>query len=205
MPKSILAIGLRWLEIVNAQRVGLVFSFYSRESISLPQKGKFMKQAQFVVLGLMMVFGALAHAADTIRTTTTGAVFTRDESVPALGEAWRDERGVIWGDAAKNADGSINKGMNQYDAEKYCESIGARLPTRDDFVSLRKAMGSTNPDSIWDEAGYTAQVLPNLNVDFLYFWSSWVDADYAYVFIGSNSLFGFVPRNNYDVAVRCVR
>ena len=31
------------------------------------------------------------------RTTKTGAVFTRDDGQPKLGDAWRDPSGLIWG------------------------------------------------------------------------------------------------------------
>ena len=150
----------------------------------------------------------IAHGASAQETT-----FTRDTSVAALGEAWRDPSGMIWGDIVKNDDDSIRY-MDQYQAPTYCESIGARLPSRADFARLRGYMGATTAASESSGSGYTPQVLPNLyrTADGLsvgnYFWSSSVHPDFsyeAYYFVGRSGVIYNYYRSFYsNVAVRCV-
>ncbi len=154
------------------------------------------------------------------RTTTTGAVFTRDRSHAALNEAWRDPDGLIWGDIVKNEDGSVREMVHssQYmkeigrplprplpngtlGAKEYCESIGARLPSKKEFTRLGGYLGSGS------DQGYSHhddQILPNLSDH--WFWSSLVypyDTDLVYVFVGSN---GNVDGHSCTLngAVRCV-
>ena len=134
------------------------------------------------------------------RTTKTGAVvFTCDSSHPKLGEAWRDPDGLIWGDIVLKDDRTVHY-MNHQDATNYCTSIGARLPSKEEFTSLREDMGA-RPGT---KEGYSAQVLPNLS-DY-WFWSSSVypsNAGYFYDFSGSNGNINYYFRSN-DNAVRCV-
>ena len=156
----------------------------------------------------------IAHGANEQETT-----FTRDTSIAALGEAWRDPSGMIWGDIVRNEDHSIRyedhsiRYMDQFQATTYCESKGATLPSREDFVRLRGYMGATTAASEYSGAGFTPQVLPNLyrtengrSVS-NYFWSSSVhpdsanDADY---FDGRTGVIDNVYRDvaGYS-AVRC--
>ena len=99
--------------------------------------------------------------------------------------------------------------MNHIVATDYCKSIGAELPSLEDFIRLREYMGakSGSPE------GYTSQVLPNLpytergETGSRYFWSSSVhrvDSDVAYVFVGRNGYIVYVNRG-FDVvfSVRC--
>ena len=141
------------------------------------------------------------------RRTTTGAVFTRVER-EGFGEAWRDPSGMIWGDIAKNADGSIRH-MDQYQATEYCQSLGAQLPSREDFVRLREYMGARSGTY----EGYSPQVIPNLTRNeggrtySNYFWSSSVPpdvSDYGYHFHGRDGDIGYAARYyDDDGAVRC--
>jgi len=148
--------------------------------------------------------GTTAPSAET-KTTKTGQVFTRDTSHPKLGEAWSDPSGMIWGDIVKNKDGSEHL-MNQRDATDYCKSIGADLPSKEDFIRLREYMGAKSPG--FD--GYTPQVLPNLthteNKAYIrQFWSSSNHlhvSNYYYAMNGANGGFGF-DYHTY-AAVRCV-
>ncbi len=157
----------------------------------------------------------LEGASDTHRTTT-GAVFTRVAPVHRdFGESWRDPSGMIWGDIAKNADGSIRH-MDQYQATEYCQSLDAQPPSREDFARLRGYMGATTAASEYVGTGYTPQVLPNLyryrtangRSVTNYFWSSSVHPDYsgsAYVFYGRTGFIDDVFRVYAgDFAVRCV-
>ncbi len=97
------------------------------------------------------------------RVSKAGAEFNRDVSQPALGEAYRDPSGLIWGNI-------INR-MNQYDADKYCKAVGARLPTKSEFEQLAKYLGYRT------SGGYNpyladgrSDVLPGLSQ--YVFWSS---------------------------------
>jgi hypothetical protein len=63
------------------------------------------------------------------------AIFLPDSSNPALGEAYRDVNGLIWGSPVRAPSGEI-RAMLSTEALDYCRSIGARLPTNDDYVRL---------------------------------------------------------------------
>ena len=138
------------------------------------------------------------------RTTKTGAVFIRDRSLPALGEAWRDPRGLIWGDIIKRADGTGTvRSMNHDNATAYCDSIEARLPTKEEFIQLREYMGAR----AGTDEGYSHhdnQVLPNLSGH--WFWSSSVSPDSADYFYDFSRPYGGVDYHvrNLKNAVRCV-
>jgi hypothetical protein len=150
------------------------------------------------------------EGASGARRTSSGHAFTHDSSVAALGDAWRDESGMIWGDIVRNSDGSIRY-MDQYDAVSYCQGIGAELPTLEDFARLRSYMGA----SVGSPSGYTLQVLPNLyrteggSPVSNYFWSSSFEPFYskvAYYFDGLNGVNYIATRSYvYDgIAVLCV-
>lgn len=147
------------------------------------------------------------------RTTTTGAVFTCDTSHASFGEAWRDPHGLVWGDIAKKVDGSVRYMVQSSEylrslgwslpegigAKEYCQSIGARLPSQEEFAMLREYMGARSgmPE------GYSPQVLPNLDE---MFWSSSVFSDniyYAIGFYGSDGNVFFFSRSD-TFSVRCV-
>ncbi len=128
---------------------------------------------------LFMVILTANAGADETRTSR-GAdgqehIFTRDTSVPALGEAWRDESGVIWGDLVVHRtsvvpERSIRVTLHSV-AAAYCDRIGAQLPSRTDFERLSEYLGATAAS---DREGYTPQILPNLD---RYYWASWVHPD----------------------------
>lgn len=170
-----------------------------------------------MVLSFMQVTYATESTATT-RQTNSGHIFTQDHSLPALGDAWRDESGMIWGDIVWGDDG-LELFMDQYQAEKYCQNIGAELPSRGDFARLRSYMGATEDSS----TGYSPQILPHLSlgpsVEEAYrFWTSSIDpfnddpyflSPYdAYFFDGLYGAFGADARNDNDhfgYLVRCVR
>lgn len=147
------------------------------------------------------------------KVTTTGAIFIRDYSYPALGEAYRDPKGLVWGDIAKKTEGIVSfmNLMNHTDATNYCASIGARLPSKAEFTRLREYMGGLSRTD-GDEEGYSderysAQVLSSFSDDF--FWSSSVNpntSDRLDAFFAFNSLSGRISyfyRHRFN-AVRCV-
>ncbi len=153
-----------------------------------------------VILSLNLTASAQT---EVTRTTTTGHVFISDSSRPTLGDAWRDESGMIWGDMVRFRVGStyldqicfeshrpIRDGIpcvvDYGDALEYCESIGAALPTVDDYKRLRSYMGA----SLDSPTGYKAQVLPNLDLD-IYFFTSTLSAmhDRVFTFLGRAGAF----------------
>ena len=133
----------------------------------------------------------------------TEGTWTRDRSHPMLGEAWRDPSGMIWGDMVTKPDGTPKK-MTHKAAIKYCEDIGARLPSKDDFIRLSEYMGAYPGND--DGKGYRPQVLPHLSNDA--FWSSSEPinrSNRAYVFYGrSGNMFDGGHRDLPDYSVRCV-
>ena len=141
------------------------------------------------------------------RVSITGAVFTRDTSNPALGEAYRDPSGLIWGSVVTTPQGKIEK-MTQYDAEKYCKSIGAWLPTREEFEQLAEYLGQGTASAGYDPylTDGKTEILPGLANR--YFWSASVYSlshILSWVFLGGNGYVDYYSRNNVMVAVRCVR
>ena len=100
----------------------------------------------------LMSLSLSAFAVDQ-KTSNTGAIFVRDTSIPALGEAYRDPKGVIWGSVW------MTTWMNQViprrpsldEARQYCSKIKladgktAHLPTADDFARLAKYLGDGSP------------------------------------------------------------
>ena len=142
------------------------------------------------------------------RTTTTGHVFIRDASQPQLGEAWRDESELIWGDIVKEADGIIIRVMSYNKATAYCASIGARLPSKEEFTQLREYMGAKAKAGTNNEySHHNGKILPNLRG--YQFWSSSLNPTspifFAFGFNGSNGdLNDMYHLISGDYAVRCV-
>lgn len=103
------------------------------------------------------------------KDTETGHTFTKLEpkdlkllgilNLAAFGEAWQDPSGTIWGNTARNKDGSARK-MNHATAKDYCATIGATLPTIDQFERLASYMGYLPGDP--EQSQYKPQVLPDL-------------------------------------------
>ena len=126
-----------------------------------------MKKVIFL-LGLFSLFNC--QAAET-RTTTTGAIYTLSTNLAQVGEAWKDPRGLIWGDII--FDDEYANLFNWLDAKKACEKKGARLPTLQEVIALRVDLGASRSaplDGMID--GYRAQVLPHMNEGF---WTSTLD------------------------------
>jgi hypothetical protein len=134
------------------------------------------------------------------RTTITGAVFTKITDREHFEGAWQDQSGMIWGNTVKNANGS-DRGMNQIQATEYCQSIGAQLPSREDFARLREYMGAQSGTY---RRGYLPQILPGLADN--WYWSSSFfpsDSNYAFIFVGYDGDIHDGNRLNFS-AVRCV-
>jgi hypothetical protein len=131
-----------------------------------------------------------------------GTPFEKITWITSLGEAWRDPSGIVWGDIVRGPDGEVVY-MTQNQAFASCEMIGARLPTQKEFMELRKFLGAFGVDMI---AGYTPQILPNL--DRHYFWTSSEirGSDDVYFFNGTTgdlrTHYRF-PRRKW-IATRCV-
>jgi len=112
----------------------------------------------------------------------------------ALGPMYQ-AAGLIWSGVAP-------KEMDHYDAEKYCQGLGTRLPTKEEWEALSRAMtipsGKYNPELLpgtKDKSFWSSSVSPN-------------DADFACSFYGSNGnvdLYGAYSRKDGYYWVRCVR
>lgn len=74
-----------------------------------------------------------------------------------FGEAWKDPTDMIWSDAARDAKGVLRR-MTIAEAEKYCKSLGAELPSIEDYERIEKYMTTKLENS----ERYSAQVLPGL-------------------------------------------
>ena len=136
--------------------------------------------------------------------SVTGAVFTRDTSNPALGEAYRDPSGLIWGSVVTTPQGKTER-MTQYDAEKYCKSIGERLPTKEEFEQLAKYLGrgTANGYDPYLTDGKT-EILPGIADH--YFWPASVYSGVrngSWIFVGDVGNVSVSVRN-FTFAVRCV-
>ena len=178
-------------------------------------RGGFSTFGMIKLKGLWCVVVALicsvsAFAAE--KRTTTGAVFVRDTSLPALGEAWRDPSGMIWGDMVPDLAGYPYKfPMTTHEkALNYCKSIGAGLPSVKDFTRLREYMGAAAGSA----NGYKPQVLPNLvyvekneRPDGQTFWASEIHPKYdsnAFLFNGENGTITHAFRFGHQATIRCV-
>jgi hypothetical protein len=88
-------------------------------------------------------------------------VWVRDAQHPLLGEAWRDEAGVVWGDLAKDPSGrplqlvhsseylaqiGVPLPAGEIGAVEYCRSLGAELPTGVDIERLFQMMSTLSYD-----------------------------------------------------------
>ena len=175
---------------------------------------RFSVSVSLYLVGVMMLtMSSFSYSGGRVphpetRKTASGAEFIRasEEDLKAagvrdlekFGEAWIDPSGMIWGDIAKNEDGSPLFRELGF-AETYGKSLGAELPSgwqedqngkfkipnRDsDFVRLRKDMGAQYAVGSNSPGGYTPQILPNLN---RWHWSPSVyrdDSTFGYFFYG---------------------
>lgn len=125
------------------------------------------------------------------------------------GVGWREPlpNGLIWYDVGPSLvrhDLNEEREPEELTAKEYCESLGLRLPTREELEQLGLYMGATRKDDgQYSFEGFKPQVLPNLNG--VYFWSSsdYSSADYAFLFTGSTGKLEGGYRY-YKFAVRCV-
>jgi len=132
---------------------------------------------------------------ESIRKSHTGAIFTRDTSVPALGEAYRDPSGLIWGGIVTVRDDENKMSQyypgTQYFADNYCKNRGARLPTKTEFEKLAKYLGDGTPQGYSPFiAGTYTDILPGLFSHS--FWSSSLNPFKAYEAYYFSGYGGFV-------------
>ena len=139
--------------------------------------------------------------------SASGAVFYRDTSNPALGEAYRDPSGLIWGDVVMDGQGIDT--MDQHSADEYCKSRNARLPTKEEYEQLTRYLGRSK------EQGYSPFLTDGITdylplLTFYWEWTSSVtkidDYYYAYAFYGKFGRFAKQPLPVIGAygAARCV-
>jgi hypothetical protein len=81
-----------------------------------------------------------------LRVPETGALFVRDTRYPKLGEAYRDPSGIIWGNIAIAETQPSTFRVTFSFAERFCESIGARLPTQTEALKLLAYLGTPSKE-----------------------------------------------------------
>jgi hypothetical protein len=120
----------------------------------------FWRNSMRLILVTLVFLSCHSSLADDIsigenfERTRSGVLYSRDYSLPFLGRAWVDPRGVIWGDAVTSEFGEVTMYFNE--ADEYCRANGARLPLCGEFELAAQDMGKGT------EAGYMPQVLPRL-------------------------------------------
>jgi hypothetical protein len=97
-----------------------------------------------------------------IRYSQSGAKFVRDTSVPALGVAYRDPSGLIWGSALKR-DGKFLTFSRYTDAITYCERGGVRLPDIKELEKLSGYLGTGSANGFSNKAIDGLEMIPGLN------------------------------------------
>ncbi len=135
--------------------------------------------------------------------SNAGAIFIRDTSIPALGKAYKDPSGLIWGSPIVT-NGQINR-MTQSNAGKYCQDIGSRLPTKDEYIQLAKYLGAPQSYNPYLTDGKT-EILPDLSqYDFVSSSVQKNDPLNIYYFDGrSGNIVSFYHGSEDGFAVRCV-
>lgn len=152
--------------------------------------------ALLVILGSLAI--SLTATAEVKRRTFAGYEFTLVTNAPELGEAWRDEAGLTWGDILTDASGH-HLLLFQSEAASECEKIGARLPTKQEFERLALYMRT-------GKASYCPQILPNLNVAGYRYWSSTTKGIFAYYLYSLGGGIETWYANEYkSIYARCVR
>jgi hypothetical protein len=109
-----------------------------------------------------------AHAScrnGAVHTNDRGVSFSCDKRNPSLGEAWRTPTGVVWGEAVKETNGTL-KPMTLTQADQYCRSIDAELPTKSDYLTM---LGDLE-NSYYLRDGKTG-MMPDLAIS-RWFWTS---------------------------------
>jgi hypothetical protein len=147
------------------------------------------------------------------RVAPSGATFKRVFAGLRMGESWKgpilqadESKAVIWGNTVTNASGFTRR-MNPKEAMRYCDQIGARLPTKDEWISFQEAMGAapgTPINSIPQDYRIDVEVLPRQRE--AQFWSSTVAGYYfSYYYFDSRNgkIASFIDEANY--CVRCVK
>jgi hypothetical protein len=93
----------------------------------------------------------------------------------------------------------VERKMNHDQAVAYCRDQGARLPTKEEYEALGRAMGRDERGK-----GYQRNLIPEM--EDRWFWSSLygLGDDFAYYFYGNFGSVGYVFRNGIYGSVRCV-
>ena len=143
------------------------------------------RYSKFLFFGFLYLCSGLAFAdvSPVTRVTASGHHLSNLESseltragildVRAFGQAWMlddesETSKTIWGDLVTGPDAQPLL-MNEREAIDYCVTIGAHLPTKEQFARLGFYLG------VGTDAGYVPEVIPHLIGN--YFKSSSIVAD----------------------------
>lgn len=138
------------------------------------------------------------------RTSASGHKFIQVTNRPELGNAWKDESGLIWGDLVVDSDGNPVT-MAQQQARDYCNSLSDNqhqymLPTNAQLEQLAEYLGDGSDSRYTPEP----EILPNLIKNRI--WSGSIRKGLrpsGYVFYGSYGTLGSFDRYSTSL-VRCV-
>jgi hypothetical protein len=163
------------------------------------------KRLLVLTLGALNLIAASAMA-EEVQFTQSGHAFTRDRSIPAFGEAWRDESGMVWSNALKRNGKTAH--LDRATAIEVCKSIGAELPSQQDYERLSHDLFVERHvvDGEIRGGGVEAQILPNLMGEV--FWTSARHPDFPQ---STGFVFDFLHQQSIEIgltftggAVRCV-
>lgn len=139
------------------------------------------------------------------KVSVTGAVFTLNLSHPPLGNAYQDPSGVIWGDLVIENNRVVQTDASS--AEAYCESIGARLPSLEEYKNLAKYLGYGS------RGGYSPDTQDGsdmilLGLPFHWYWTStpyWFSSKkFQNIFWGDSGSTSSGVRRSKGGAIHCV-
>jgi formylglycine-generating enzyme required for sulfatase activity len=166
---------------------------------------KNLKQILFLIIALSthLIFADTENPEQKI--SKMGAVFTIDFTHPELGLAYKEPSGLIWGDIVIEDNHVLQ--VNYEDANSYCQSIGARLPTNQEYLQLGKYLGA----GTW--TGYSVLTKDKEHSMFLalerfWYWSSsayWLNPKvFQYIYWGDSGITTEGQKKSKGGAIHCV-
>jgi hypothetical protein len=156
-----------------------------------------LKNFAVLIFFILRISHAASLSLPETMTTASGHLFQKTHSLSALGDAWKDDSGIVWGDLVQDSKGQPAL-VTQAQANDYCQQIGARLASRMEFIQLALFLGDGC------QTGFDPLSFPNLEGHL--FWSSTFSSAFAhqaYVFHGSTGALDFV-NSQQRASFRCV-
>lgn len=127
--------------------------------------GRILWTGAMLILAALSILSNSSHAATCEgpnHTATSGAVFKRDCTRPALGKAFKDSTGLIWGAVIADAGGNEIR-MSTQEAMSHCRKAGGRLPTAAEFENLAQQISGNGQRAYSPAADEGSTVITGLN------------------------------------------